>query len=191
MRQVILFVLILVANISLGRDVPNQNVSDLNSVSEQEISNIGGFDEKYYDSENLVRLLEYTRSEIANRFSKEYRVVECGPDASYEGYYFEKLGITIVYSLSDTPIYLELSNVDGVVLGMQLEQAREILGVSEIVHVHYDSENGFPEIDEYEVNYNVEGLLLRLISFEGLYVDEVILYDKEYSDYYFSTENKN
>ena len=112
----------------------------------------------------LIGLVELTKDEIISKLGKKYKVILTGAENSFEGYYYESLGITIVFEYDGSVAFIECNEkvvIDGAHEGMNFSQIKEKLGEAKITETFY----GIEENKGYKVEYIVGDCVLKFYSY--------------------------
>jgi hypothetical protein len=112
------------------------------------------------------------KDSILTSFDEEYVIVETGPEASYEGYYFKNTGLIFVFEYddvlaeyNDTLAWIETTDpfkINGVREGMNLSQVQECLGEAEMFEDWWE----VPDHTTYNIEYLIGKCKYRFTSFE-------------------------
>lgn len=92
------------------------------------------------------------KDEIISCLGEDYEIVETGPDASFEGYYFKRQELIFVFSDDDFVAWITSTKpyeINGAMEGMTFTQIQECLGETEIIEGWY----GVPDHTAYSIEY--------------------------------------
>jgi len=141
------------------------------------------------DLELLISLLNLNKEDVLNRINKSFEIIQSGPEGAYDGYYFEELGLNIIFNDENSIDYLELTEISEMKIGTTFKEVMTVYGDSKIREVKYKVDN-ITEVTEYDLDFIIEGHILRFTSDSDKYtVDRITLYGNDYSDYYISKVN--
>lgn len=113
---------------------------------------------------NILNYVNLTRNEIEKKLGRDYKVVGAGAEGSYDGYYYKKLGATIIYDDNgekvDSIFCDNNVEIGGARAGMSLSQIQEILGKVAIRETWWE----VPENKAYELEYTINDCRVTFLS---------------------------
>lgn len=122
---------------------------------------------------SMFTIFDYNDVEVFEFLGDKYEIVPAGAEGSYDGYYYDELGITIVFDYYGKIEFIECTDkyvYNGVSTGMSFEEIQAILGKSEIDEGWYET----PDNKVYSINYSIDGVIFNFISFETDYSESYL-----------------
>jgi len=109
------------------------------------------------DIENFFNM---TKNEVIKQLGENYKLVHTGAEGTYEGYYYERYGLTFIFEYNDAVIGIEGSEkycINGASPGMRFEQIQEHLGPSKIIETWIGNPElfGNPDFATYMIEYRI------------------------------------
>lgn len=118
--------------------------------------------------EVIFQCIHSARDEVLKILGDNYEIVGTGAEQSYDGYYYNNYGITIIFE-SERPdsrvAFIEIDKkveILGVNSGMSFSQVKEIFGEAPVyvTYIEYLYQN------EYEIYYKINNCIVSFRSFE-------------------------
>ena len=120
----------------------------------------------YVITENDIdSFFDMTRIEIIELFGEEYELIGVGAEGSFEGHYFESVGLIFSFEYDDTIGFIvgtEDFQIRGARARMNFLQIQEFLGDAKIIEGWWET----PDNIAYSIEYLIEKSKYKFVSFE-------------------------
>lgn len=151
-------------NMDVNARVENPNtISSSNSATTSGENNPEQINSSNFNQDVLFGLFKDPKDSVLKKLGDKYQLTEAGIEGSEEGYFYEELGITIVFDNDYvSAIYCGMKVViNGASAGMNFKQVQEKLGQAKIEETWVET----PDNKAYSMTYIIENCIVDFLSY--------------------------